>query len=306
MILLVDAGNTRIKLDWMEAGNEGRAGRSIAFALAEIDAARDWLDALPRRPSRALGVNVAGEAVAVELDSLLGQPVRWVKAGAQGLGVLNGYREPAQLGADRWAAMLGLAWHERRRRAAAGHAGGRADVPDSHSAAAGQAGSAKDLDTRACALLAIFGTATTIDTLCPAAAAAGSGAGGEVGFEFPGGLILPGPAMMLSSLSSGTANLPLARAETALYPTHTHQAIATGVAAAQAGAVLRQWLAGLEQCGQPPELYVSGGGWPAVRDETLRLLARACAGLGLAEQAVHWLDAPVLDGLACLASQAEE
>ena len=302
MILLVDAGNTRIKLDWMETGSESRAGRSIAFALAETDAARDWLDALPRRPSRALGVNVAGEAVAAELDSLLGWPVRWVKAGAQGLGVLNGYREPAQLGADRWAAMLGLAWHERRRRAGAAHTGGRADAPDSLAGAVGHADSAKGLDTRACALLAIFGTATTIDTLRPAAA----GAGGETGFEFPGGLILPGPAMMLSSLSSGTANLPLARAEPALYPTHTHQAIATGVAAAQAGAVLRQWLAGLEQCGQPPKVYVSGGGWPAVRDETLRLLARACAGLGLAEQAVHWLDAPVLDGLACLASQAEE
>lgn len=290
MILLIDAGNTRIKLDWMKAGNESRAGRSIAFSLAEAEAARDWLEALPQPPSHAWGVNVAGDAVAAALESLLGPPVRWVKAGALAQGVVNGYREPVQLGADRWAAMLGLAWHERRRRA--GALDSRAAAPEG-------------LDTRVCALLASFGTATTIDTLRPMAAGR-QGAGGETGFEFPGGLILPGPAMMLSSLSAGTANLPLARAEAALYPTHTHQAIATGVAAAQAGAVLRQWLAGLAQCGRPPELYVSGGGWPAVRDETLRLLAQARAGLGLEHQDVHWLDAPVLDGLACLASRAEQ
>lgn len=270
MILLIDAGNTRIKLDWIEPGAEARASRVLAFTPAELDAARDWLAALPGRPSRILGVNVAGETVAAALASLLPCPVAWLGAGPQALGVRNGYREPAQLGADRWAAMLGLAWHERRRTGPG---------------------------ARACALLAVFGTATTIDTLRPVPDPAGA----EGGFDFPGGLILPGPAMMLSSLSSGTANLPHARGDTALYPAHTHQAIVTGVAAAQAGAVLRQWLAGLEQGGGPPEIYVSGGGWPTVREETLRLLARARAGLGLPDQPVRWLDAPVLDGLACLA-----
>jgi len=287
MMLLVDAGNTRIKLDWLKAGSPGRAGRVHAFTLDEPETAREWLATLPARPVRALGVNVAGEPVALMLESLFGRPVEWIRAGASALGVRNGYREPAQLGADRWAAMLGLARHERERRSAV---------------AAGPSETAALWPGRACALLANFGTATTIDTLRPSpTVSAGADHMDDMGFEFQGGVILPGPAMMLSSLSEGTANLPVGQGDAALYPTHTHQAIATGVAAAQAGAVLRQWMAGLEQGGLPPEVYVSGGGWPAVRDETVRLLACARARLGLPEQPVRWLDAPVLDGLACLA-----
>jgi len=290
-MLLVDAGNTRIKLDWLKAGSACRAGRVHAFTLDEPETARDWLSTLPARPSRALGVNVAGEPVALMLESLLGRPVEWVKAGASALGVRNGYRDPAQLGADRWAAMLGLARHERERR--------------STTASAIESNAAAPWPGRACALLANFGTATTIDTLRPLTEVpAGGDAVEGAGFEFQGGVILPGPALMLSSLSEGTANLPLGQGDAALYPTHTLQAIATGVAAAQAGAVLRQWMAGLEQGGLPPEVYVSGGGWPAVRDETVRLLASARGRLGLPEQPVRCLDAPVLDGLACLACAA--
>lgn len=276
MIVLIDAGNTRIKLDWMEAGAARRASRVLAFTGGEQDVARRWLAELPAPPTRALGVNVAGAAAQAVLQSLLGCPIEWVAPGAGALDVRNGYREPAQLGADRWAAMLGLAWHERVRQGA-------------------------ESPAKACALLAIFGTATTVDTLRPAARHASGGRDTAV-FDFPGGLIFPGPEMMLSSLSAGTANLPHARGDTALYPAHTHQAIATGVAAAQAGAVLRQWLAGLDLCGVPPEVYVSGGGWPSVRQETQRLLDSARSRLGLPTQPARWLDAPVLDGLARLAA----
>ena len=274
MRLLIDAGNTRIKLDLMEAASRTRASRVFAFTPDELDAARDWLAALPGRPNRVLGVNVAGDAVAGLLESLIERPIEWVKSSEQALGVRNGYREPTQLGADRWAGMLGLAWHERRRVGA-------------------------EAAERPSALLAVFGTATTIDTLKPIHVA---GADSEAAdFDFQGGVILPGPDMMVLSLSQGTANLPKAQGDIALYPAHTHQAIATGVAAAQAGALLRQWLAGYEMYGVAPEIYVSGGGWPSVKDEVLRLLASARRGLGVASQSVHWLDAPVLDGLACLA-----
>lgn len=269
MILLIDAGNTRTKLDWVEAGHNCRAARTIAFTPAQTDDARQWLAGLPGKPSRALGVNVAGESVRAALEGLVGCAVEWVAGSVQALGVRNGYRQPHQLGADRWAALLGMAWHERVR------------SPNGK---------------RAGALLANFGTATTIDTLFPAVPHSG-----EAEFDFPGGMILPGPAMMLASLSKGTANLPHAQGETTLYPQHTHQAIATGMAAAQAGAVLRQWLAGLRHNGLPPEIYVSGGGWPMVRDETQRLLDEARTLLKLPAGPLHWLDAPVLDGLACLA-----
>lgn len=275
MTVLIDAGNTRIKLDWLNPETQRRASRVLAFTEDDTESARRWLAELPARPSGAVGVNVAGPATAAALDEMLGYSVQWLKPSPEAFGVRNGYRKPEQLGADRWAAMLGLAWHEQRRRAA-------------------------EPDSAACALLATFGTATTIDTLRPArTAGAGWGAGR---FEFPGGLIFPGPQMMSSALSAGTANLPHARGDTALFPSHTHQAIATGVAAAQAGALMRQWLAGLELCGVPPTVYVSGGGWPLVRDETQRLLGVICNRLGLPVQPLHWLDAPVLDGLARLAA----
>src|SRR5690606_24367418 len=99
MMLLVDAGNTRIKLDWLKAGSACRAGRVHAFTLDEPETARDWLSALPARPSRALGVNVAGEPAALMLGSLLRPPVGWAKAGASALGVPTGHRGPAGPGA---------------------------------------------------------------------------------------------------------------------------------------------------------------------------------------------------------------
>lgn len=281
MILLIDAGNTRIKLDWMGAqGN--RAAGGPAFTLAELGLARRWLESLPNRPTRALGVNVAGTQVAAALEAIIDCPIEWQRAGRSALGVRNGYIEPAQLGPDRWAAMLGLSWHERARRQGE-------NAPST------------------AALLAIFGTATTIDTLHPAEPPVVEEAGlDETAFDFPGGLILPGPAMMLSALWAGTANLPQAQGDTALYPVHTEQAITTGVAAAQAGAVLRQWLAACEATGRPPELYVAGGGWPLVQVETERLLNQACDALGWPAKRLHVLDAPVLDGLACLARTARD
>ncbi|OYV49213.1 MAG: pantothenate kinase, partial [Burkholderiales bacterium 21-58-4] len=134
------------------------------------------------------------------------------------------------------------------------------------------------------------GTATTIDTLGPR-------------LRFEGGLILPGPELMRTTLAQATANLPQAQGATAAYPTDTHGAIATGIAAAQAGAVLRQWLTGLEHYGSPPRVYSAGGGWPIVRQETIALLAAAQTRLGLPITPIEWLPAPVLDGLARLACE---
>jgi len=133
-------------------------------------------------------------------------------------------------------------------------------------------------------ILASFGTATTIDTVGPDGV-------------FPGGMILPGPALMRTSLATGTAQLPQASGRVVPYPTDTHQAIATGVAAAQAGALLRQWLAGLERYGVAPEIYVAGGGWPDVRDEVERLLRQVGTAYAATPRPTY-LESPVLDGLA--------
>ena len=262
MILLIDSGNSRLKVGWRDPSDtrQPREPAAVAFDNLDPHALGDWLAGLSRKPRRAVGVNVAGQARGDAIAEVLGRHgcrVDWLRAQARTLGLVNGYANPAQLGADRWASMLGVL----------------ARLPREHGPF----------------VLACFGTATTIDT---------------VGADnvFPGGTILPGPALMRSALAKGTANLPLAEGAVAAYPTDTHQAIATGIAAAQAGAVVRQWLAGHERYGTPPELYVAGGGWPEVRAETERLLAQAGAARGATPVPVY-LDSPVLDGLAAWALQ---
>src|SRR5690606_33756769 len=180
---------------------------------------------------------------------------RWIQGEPQAAGVRNAYDNPAQLGADRWVSMLGLAQHA---------------------------------SLSAPSILATFGTATTIDTLCPVHDASAP----DTRFRFAGGMIFPGPALMRSSLATGTARLPQADGPIAAYPTGTHQAISSGIAAAQAGALLRQWREALEHYGQAPAMFCTGGGWPIVEGETQRTLARAQADLKLPQQAIQWLSAP--------------
>lgn len=104
MILCLDAGNTRLK--WGLWDGKGWQGSG---ALAHAETAR-LIDALPVRPSRLLACNVAGEAVAARIRALsasLSAPLEWFRSSAAAGGVTNGYDNPAQLGADRWAALIG-------------------------------------------------------------------------------------------------------------------------------------------------------------------------------------------------------
>lgn len=110
MFLLIDAGNTRLKLGLHDGS---RWLRREAFPHAEL-AACGWLPlALAARPvPRVLISNVAGEAVAEPLRQLLdaaGVQVEWLRASASRCGVGNDYERPEQLGPDRWAALIG-AW----------------------------------------------------------------------------------------------------------------------------------------------------------------------------------------------------
>jgi len=271
MIVLIDLGNSRIKLGWFDPVSGARESHPIAL---NHDEARTqigpWLTRLPNPPKQAIGVSVGDSAVTLQIENTLrahGCTVHWQRATACSLGLKNGYAQPEQLGADRWAAMLGLLAQP-----------------------SGLPGQARQ---RSPVMLASFGTATTLDTVGPDRV-------------FLGGLILPGPALMLESLARNTAHLPLARATITPYPTDTHQAIITGVAAAQAGAVLRQWLIGLRQYESPPTLYVTGGGWPLVAAEVHRLLDEATCLHGLPRCILHERDRPVLDGLAALAARHGE
>lgn len=105
-ILLLDAGNSRLKWALL-------APHAPLNYLAEGSLAYDQLAQLPQAlaqhpaASHILGCNVAGPAIAEQLAACLALPIDWLKPTASQAGLSNGYREPAQLGADRWAAMLG-------------------------------------------------------------------------------------------------------------------------------------------------------------------------------------------------------
>ncbi|WIM05152.1 MAG: type III pantothenate kinase [Candidatus Nitricoxidivorans perseverans] len=104
MILCIDCGNTRLKWGLREGGAWLAQG---ALPLAEAESLDE---VLPRRPSRAIACNVAGPAVAqavVLAADRLGAPLDWIHAHAEQCGVRNGYEHPQQLGADRWAALIG-------------------------------------------------------------------------------------------------------------------------------------------------------------------------------------------------------
>lgn len=107
MMLLIDAGNTRVK--WALARDDAQPGDWIASGAAP----HDGLDALAgewqaHKVTRAVVSNVAGPALRARLAALLGPiAVDWFASGAERAGLVNGYREPARLGCDRFAAAIG-------------------------------------------------------------------------------------------------------------------------------------------------------------------------------------------------------
>jgi len=271
MIVLIDAGNTLVKFGWLDPDTGQREARVLALDHANLAALDDWLDRLAREPAAAVGVTVAHPGLAAQLQTLFRRrrcEIRWIDSLSAAPGVRNAYDPAGQLGADRWVSLVGLSRHVAREPSA------RAEPA---------------------LMLATFGTASTIDTLDPDDDA---GRGDRV---FRGGVILPGPAVMRTALAGSTALLPDAEGSVADFPTHTLQAIATGIAAAQAGALARQWLAGLDRFGLAPRVFCAGGAWPLVETEARRLLARVQRQAGVDPAPLEWLATPVLNGLAAMA-----
>lgn len=226
MLLLIDAGNTRVKWAMAHADTDtpGRwlAGGGVAHAdLGTLAAA--WRDA-GGPVSRAVLSNVAGAATEAALADAIAAafgeaPVLERFASVPELaGVRNGYRDPHRLGCDRFASLIGA----------------RALFPD------------RPLVVATC------GTATTVDAL-------------DADGFFPGGMILPGLGTMAQSLAGRTAQLPRI-ADTALaggppgcIADHTEAAIAAGCVAAQAGAIERAVAAHAARSGATPLCILSGG-----------------------------------------------
>lgn len=106
VILAVDAGNSRVK--WaMHDGHDFVCDGWVANAELE-ELGRAW-SSLPA-PARIVVANVAGDAVRARLDRLFARwhvVAQWVVAMRTKCGVTSSYDDPAQLGPDRWAALIG-------------------------------------------------------------------------------------------------------------------------------------------------------------------------------------------------------
>lgn len=205
MLLLIDAGNTRVK--WALVPNSARGadalGRWTESGRVEHAHLRQLSDAWrDRRIVRVLISNVAGQAMRDTLEqTMLGAlgmhpvPVEWFASSAAMAGVRNNYRNPLQLGCDRFASAIGA----------------HALFP------------AQPL------IVATCGTATTVDAISAEGV-------------FLGGMILPGLGLMASSLARNTAQLPQVAQDLDIaepFADHTDAAIVSGCLAAQAGAIER-------------------------------------------------------------------
>jgi type III pantothenate kinase len=104
MILCLDAGNSRLKYGLHDGANWLAKGALDFRELGTLSAT------LPGLPTRIIACNVAGEPSRLAIESLAAhynKPVIWFKSSDHACGVINGYKTPTQLGADRWAALIG-------------------------------------------------------------------------------------------------------------------------------------------------------------------------------------------------------
>ncbi|WP_137923627.1 type III pantothenate kinase [Cupriavidus sp. 2SB] len=253
--LLIDIGNTRLKWAWCDDSqppplaqttqsgalptpwqHAGAASHAVPAERAALVGTWRHLRGAGVAPAVWIA-NVAGATLAGEVEALLAEafgdvpgdvPLQWVRTVSAYGNLVNGYREPTQLGVDRWVGSIGA-----------------------HRWLPGET-----------LLIVTAGTATTLDIVTAT----------PEGARFEGGLILPGLELMLGTLARNTAQLPeldvldtgagAARAVRALGADNTHDAIAAGCLAAQAGAIERSWRA-LGERG-PVRCLLSGGARHAV------------------------------------------
>lgn len=205
MLLLVDAGNTRVKWALLETATLSAVGLGhwSAFGTVRREDLNKLGDVWRGTPiARVLISNVAGQAMHDGLEKMLLHahglkpvPVVWFQSASEAGGIRNGYRNPAQLGCDRFAAAIGA------------HA----------------------LFPQETLLVATCGTATTLDAV-------------TADGRFMGGMILPGLGLMTTSLARNTAQLPQATQSNQTlksFADNTDDAIISGCLTAQAGAIER-------------------------------------------------------------------
>lgn len=110
MLLAIDTGNTRTKWGVFNHLEQLKAQNVCAnMALNALPTPTEW-----KACKRIIISNVAGAHVATTLKAKLhplNLPIHWATASAHICGLENSYSNPAQLGTDRWAAMI-AAWQQ--------------------------------------------------------------------------------------------------------------------------------------------------------------------------------------------------
>lgn len=105
-ILAIDAGNTRIKWGlWEDRGFIAQGAVLTAHAAQLADALH-----MLARPQRSIACSVASVQVRTQIEQTLapwGGGPQWVVSRREQCGVVSRYATPEQLGADRWAALIG-------------------------------------------------------------------------------------------------------------------------------------------------------------------------------------------------------
>jgi type III pantothenate kinase len=107
-VLALDVGNTRTK--WGLGDQSGWIADGTAAHSAQAELLTAWNRL--HNPDRIIGCNVAGETRVSELVAYWrkrGMAITWMHSSARSCGVSSQYEQPDQLGADRWAALIG-AW----------------------------------------------------------------------------------------------------------------------------------------------------------------------------------------------------
>jgi type III pantothenate kinase len=223
MLLLIDAGNTRIKWALVDEAHQSQPGEWVqADSMTHLEFAQQPAPWAGQPIRRAIVSNVAGSTMQVQLNRALQKQaidIDWFASTLSLAGITNHYQNPAQLGSDRFATAIAV-----------------------HALFPGQ-----DI------IVATCGTATTID----AVSAHGDFIGGMIA---PGLLMM---AQSLAQKTAQLPHVQDAAAIAARFAGHTEAAIISGCLAAQAGAIeyaVRNFaeLAGTD--GQPNPLCILSGG----------------------------------------------
>lgn len=268
-VLLIDAGNTRVKFAYYESlpsvgDDDGETARVTKFILShtELGSLASHLRQFAKIPTLVIGVNVAGPVVASEIVEQLN-----AHCGSDSYQLHWLSSQPQLL-------HLINAYDDHRQLGA-----------DRWLAMLGV--SVHPFVLERPAMLLSFGTATTVDTVFRD--------------QFLGGLIFPGLQLMADSLARGTAQLPAIRWEKsslpAAFPGTTAEALESGMIAAQAGAVLRQWSAVVAHCQLQPIVFYAGGAADYVVPELSRLLTEQAGLHGFDTIDLFPFEDPALAGL---------